>query len=135
MVVRLATRSPAGRPFVTPIWFVLHGRRVVMATSRQSMSARNLEANPEAVLLFEADRREAGASVLRLRGLASVRHTVPSLGVFLRIGLKYYLSAGGLRSELANLHRLGLRQRYYAQSQPAVIEVTPQSVELLPCPR
>jgi hypothetical protein len=72
--------------------------------------------------------------VLRLRGTAVVRRGAPSLGELIRIGLKDYLAPGGLRSELANLERQRVRQRYYGQSQPAVIEVTPYSAELLPRP-
>lgn len=134
MIARLATRSPAGGPFVTPIWFVVVGERVVMATGEQSVSVRNLRVHPEAVLLFEADRGGEAASVLRLRGPAVVRPGFPSVGALIRIGLKYYVAPGGLRCELANLSRQRLRRRYYGQSQPAVIEVTPHSAELLPQP-
>ena len=134
MVARLATRSPAGRPFVTPIWFVVLGERLLLATAEQSVSARNLRAHPEAVLLFQAEREGEAGRVLRLRGPAVVRAGMPSLGSLIRIGLKYYLAPGGLRSELANLARQRLRQRYYGQSRPAVIEVTPHSAELLPRP-
>ena len=56
----------------------------------------------------------------------------PSFGELVRLARKYYL--GGLRVELANLARQRLRQRYYAQSEPAVIEVRPQSAALLPNP-
>jgi hypothetical protein len=56
MIVRLATRSPAGGPFVTPIWFVVAGDRLIMATGAQTVSVRNLRAHPEAVLLLDADR-------------------------------------------------------------------------------
>jgi hypothetical protein len=131
MVTHLATRSPAGHPFVTPIWFVVAGDRIVMATAQQSLSVRNLRAHAEAVLLFGPDRKRPREGVLRLRGPAVVRSTMPSLGELMRIGWKYYLRPGGLRSELANLGRQRLRQRYYAQSLPAVIEVTPRSAEWL----
>jgi hypothetical protein len=134
MVARLATRSPGGRPFVTPIWFVLVGGRLVMGTAEQSLSVRNLRAHPEAVLLFEADRAGARGSVLRLRGPAVVRAGFPSLGCLLRMGLKYYLLPRALRVELAHRARQRLRRRYYAQSRPAVIEVTPRAAELLPRP-
>ena len=134
MIARLATRSPAGGPFVTPIWFVVVGGRLVMATGEQTLSVRNLRAHPEAVLLFEPDRGGRVEGVLRLRGPAVVHARMPSFGELVRIGRKYYLSPGGLRSELANLARQRLRQRYYGQSRPAVIEVTPRAAELLPYP-
>jgi hypothetical protein len=134
MIARLATRSPAGGPFVTPIWFIVVGNRVVMTTGEQTLSVRNLRAHPEAVLLFEADRGGEAEGVLRLRGPAVVRPGFPSLGGLIRIGLKYHVAPGGLRSELANVARQRLRLRYYRQSQPAVIEVTPRSAELLPRP-
>ena len=53
-------------------------------------------------------------------------------GELVRLARKYYL--GGLRVEIANLARQRLRQRYYAQSEPAVIEVRPQSAALLSNP-
>jgi Pyridoxamine 5'-phosphate oxidase len=121
-------------PFVTPIWFVVGGDRVVMATGEQSVSAHNLRVHPEAVLLFEADRGGEAASVLRLRGPAVVRPGFPSIGVLIGIAIKYYVAPGDLRCELANLSRQRLRRRYYAQSQPAVIEMTPYLAELLPRP-
>jgi hypothetical protein len=134
MVARVATRSPAGGAFVTPIWFIVDGGQLVMATSEQSLTARNLRAHPELVLLLEADREGRAGAVLRLRGSGTVRRGFPSLRRLIRIGLKYYVVPGGLWVELANVWRWRLRQRYYAQGRPVVIEVTPVSAELLPGP-
>jgi Pyridoxamine 5'-phosphate oxidase len=130
MITRLATRTPAGHPFVTPIWFVPVGPRIVMGTGEQSVSVRNLRAHPEAVLLFDAP----GVGVLRLRGPAVVRAGLPRPGALLRVILKYYLSPGGLRAELAHLDRRRLRGRYMRQSRPAAIEVTLETAEWLPRP-
>jgi Pyridoxamine 5'-phosphate oxidase len=132
MIVRLATRSVAGSPFVTPIWFVVAGDRLIMATGAQTVSVRNLRAHPEAVLLLDEDRHRRDAGMLWLRGTAIVRPGPPSFGELLRLARKYYL--GGLHVELANLTRQRLRQRYYAQSEPAVIEVSPHLAALLPYP-
>jgi pyridoxamine 5'-phosphate oxidase-like protein len=132
MIVHLATRSAAGGPFVTPIWFVVVGDRLIMATGAQTVSVRNLRAHPEAVLLLDADRHRRDTGMLSLRGWAKVRLGPPSFGELARLAWKYYL--GGLRVELANLARQRLRQRYYAQSEPAVIEVRPQLAALLPYP-
>jgi hypothetical protein len=134
MVARVATRSPAGGAFVTPIWFIADGGQLVMATSEQSLTARNLRAHPELVLLLEADRGGRADAVLRVRGTATVRRGFPSLRRLIRIALKYYLAPGALRVELANAWRWRVRQHYYAQGRPAVIEVTPASAELLPRP-
>ena len=134
MIARLATRSPGGAPFVTPIWFVVIRGRIVMATAEQSLSARNLRAHPEAVLLFAADRDRAIDGVLRLRGPAVVRAGLPSLGCLLRLGLKYYLPPRAVRTELARRAGRDLRRRYYAQARPVVIEVTPRAAEILPRP-
>ena len=98
MIVRLATRSPAGGPFVTPIWFVVAGDRLIMATGAQTVSVRNLRAHPEAVLLLDADRYRRDAGMLSLRGPATVRLAPPSFGELVRLARKYYL--GGLRVEL-----------------------------------
>jgi hypothetical protein len=132
MIARLATRSATGGPFVTPIWFVVAGDRLIMGTGAQTVSVRNLRAQPEAVLLIDADRRDKTAGVLALRGTATVRLGPPSFRELIRMARKYYL--GGFRVELANLTRQKLRQRYYAQSEPAVIEVRPQAAALLPHP-
>jgi hypothetical protein len=129
MIARLATRSPAGAPFVTPLWFVVAGDRLIMATGAQTLTVRNLRAHPEAVLLLDADRHRRDAGMLSLRGIATVRLGPLSFGELVRVARKYFV--GGLRGELANLARQKLRQRYYAQSAPAVIEVRPQSAELL----
>jgi hypothetical protein len=117
---------------VTPIWFVVIGDRLIMGTGAQTVSVRNLRAHPEAVLLIDADRRDKTAGMLSLRGTATVRLGPPSFGELVRMARKYYL--GGLRVELANLARQKLRQRYYAQSAPAVIEVRPHVAALLPYP-
>ena len=132
MIARLATRSTAGGPFVTPIWFVVAGDRLIMATGAQTLSVRNLRSHPEAVLLLDADRHRRDAGMLSLRGTATVRLGPLSFGELVRVARKYFL--GGLRGELANLARQKLRQRYYAQSEPAVIEMRLQSAELLPYP-
>ena len=70
--------------------------------------------------------------MLSLRGTATVRLGPLSFGELVRVTRKYFL--GGLRGELANLGRQHLRHRYYAQSEPAVIEVRPESAEPLPYP-
>ena len=85
MIVRLATRSPAGGPFVTPIWFVVAGDRLIMATGAQTVSVRNLRAHPEAVLLLDADRHRRDAGMLSLRGPATVRLGPPSFGELVRL--------------------------------------------------
>src|SRR5262245_16567789 len=125
MIARIATRSPGIGPFVTPIWFIAEGTQLVMATGEQTVTARNLRFHPELVLLLEADRGSPAGTVLRLRGTGRVRPGFPSLRRLIRIALKYYVAPGGLRGELANAWRWRLRQRYYAQGRPVVIEVTP----------
>ncbi len=57
---------------------------------------------------------------------------LPGWRVLARFALKYYL--GGLASELRHAGRWGLRQRYYAQGRPAVIDFVPESAEWLRAP-
>jgi hypothetical protein len=44
------------------------------------------------------------------------------------------VSPGGLRCELAHWRKWGLRRRYYAQGEPAVIEVEPERADFVARP-
>jgi hypothetical protein len=74
---------------VTPIWFVVVGGRVVIATGAETVTVRHLCFHPEAVLLFEADRGSEAMTVLRLLGPAVIRPAFPSVGVLIRIVLRH----------------------------------------------
>lgn len=133
MITRVAVRAPDGRPFITPYWFVCDRNRICITTGRGALLVRYLDADPHAVLLFEADRDEAAGSILRLAGTARV-HDGIALRLVARAARKYILSPGGLRCELAHLRLLGLRRRFYAQSAPAWIEFTPETASFIPTP-
>lgn len=127
MITRVLVRTPDGRPFITPYWFVADGHRICITTGSRALLARYVDADPRVLLLFEADRDRAPAPLLRITGTARVRHGRPPLPLLVRSVLKYLVSPGGLRHELAHLHLLGLRRRYYAHAAPAWIEVTPET--------
>jgi hypothetical protein len=133
MIARTVARGPDQRPFITPYWFVTDGDRICITTGRAALLARYVAADPRVVLLFEADRHRVTGSILRMTGLARVHDGLP-LRLVLRSTRKYILSLGGLRSELSHLRLLGLRRRYYAQSEPAWIEVTPDTATFVPAP-
>jgi nitroimidazol reductase NimA-like FMN-containing flavoprotein (pyridoxamine 5'-phosphate oxidase superfamily) len=129
MIARVATRSPGGGAFVTPLWFVVAGDRLLATTGAASVSVRNLRADPEVVLLCDADRGPREDRVLRLRGRATLHAGYPGWSALLHFARKYYLSPGGMRCELRHALRWPLRQRYYAQGRATVIEVAPGSAE------
>jgi hypothetical protein len=132
MITRVAVRAPDGRPFLTPYWFVTDDSRICITTGRNALLARYIDTDPRVVLLFEPDRDGAPAEVLRLTGTGRVHAGVPrSLRLLARIAAKYILSPGGLRCEIAHLHLLKLRRRFYAQSEPAWIEVVPETARLI----
>jgi hypothetical protein len=134
MVARVATRSPSGGAFVTPLWFVVDAGLVLASTGAASVTVRNLRACPEVVVLFDADRGPREDRALRLRGLATAHERLPGWRAIARFALKYYLAPGGLRCELAHARRWALRLRYYGQASPAVVAITPQSAEWAPRP-
>ena len=132
MVVELATLSRKAVPSLTPIWFVCDHGRIYMGTGAATLAVRNISARAGVVLLFDAERRGKSDRILRITGHATVRRDTPTLRVLLRMAMKYFLSPGGMRSELAHFRKWGLRRRYYAQGKPAVIEVVPETAEFLP---
>ena len=133
-VARVATRSPTGRPALTPLWFVMLGGHFFMGTGQASLAARNAVANPEVAILLDGEAAGRSEYVLRVRGHAAVHPGVPTWGVLARLALKYYFAPSAARVELAHRSRWRLRQRYYAQGRGAVIEVVPETAELLRLP-
>ena len=132
LVARVATRSPKGRPAMTPLWFLYDRGRLFLATGRDTVAARNAAANPDVVVLLDAEGKGRSDHVLRVRGRAKVHPGAPSLRALALLGRKYYL--GGWRSELGDFRLWRMRTRYYGQAEGAVIEIEPLSAELLPRP-
>jgi hypothetical protein len=133
-VVRIATLSAKRWPLLTPLWFVCRGGRIYMALRADSPAARNATANPEVTLLFAAESDPHSKQVLRIRGRAALRG-IPELRwrLYPLLGLKYYFSPRPLRHYLANLDKLRVRRRYYAErtDEGAFLEVEPTSAELV----
>jgi len=132
MVVQVATLSPKGRPFVTPLWFVVHDGVI---TGPGTWAGKNVTQHPEVSLLFGGEAGEPDR-FLRLRGRAECHHSLPSWGVLLRIAAKYYASPRGLLVELRNAHKWRLRSLYYGQVKGGFghIRVVPKSCEFLTRP-
>jgi PPOX class probable F420-dependent enzyme len=53
----LGTVSPAGRPQVTPVWFLYEDGHIIVNTSQGRVKLRNVEANP-AVTVTVVDRND-----------------------------------------------------------------------------
>jgi hypothetical protein len=130
-VLRLATLSPAGRPALTPLWFVMEGGRLLATTGRATLAARNAAADPRVVLLLDAEAAGRSAHVLRLHGRATVHGALPSWRALARLAWRHYAAPPALRAELAHAGQWSLRRRYYAQSEGATITIEPDRAELL----
>lgn len=132
-VAQIASLSPKGRPFTTPLWFVVENGDLYFATGAGSRIGKNVQANPRVVMLFHAELEHAPARVLRLRGDATLHHGFPSWSVLVRIALKYYLPPKALLTEIRHRHQWPLRQRYYAQAKGGAgyLRVVPTAAEFL----
>jgi hypothetical protein len=133
-VARVATQSRSGRPALTPLWFIFQDGHLFMATGQGSLAARNTVARPEVALLLDGEAAGRSEYVLRVRGRGVVHPGLPTWSLLARIALRYYLAPSAARIELAHAPLWGLRQRYYAEGQGAVIEVVPETAELLQRP-
>jgi len=135
VVMRLATMSGRGHPSLTPIWFVMAGGRLIASTAATSVAARHIVDEPRVTVLLDGEAAGRSEFVLRLRGIAEVHRGLPPLPAMARIGIRYYLSPRGVRSELSHATLWRLRARYYAQADPVWIGVEPTAAELTPQPR
>ncbi len=136
LVAHVASRSAAGRPFVTPLWFTPHAGVLWVTTGFDTRLAKNVERNPEVTLLLWGEARSRAEGPLRLRARATRHPGLPPWPVLLRIALRYYLAPGALASELPNATRWPLRARYYAEvaGGPGHVRLVPLSAELLTRP-
>ncbi|WP_156764275.1 pyridoxamine 5'-phosphate oxidase family protein [Mycobacterium sp. E3247] len=126
-VMLLATRSPKGTPFAVPLWFVAHGGRWYATTSASSWTVRNVQACPQVAVLLGG---EGGSSAARLlvRGRARAVRGVPPPAVLARIAWRYYLQPRFAVDELGHMRLWARRMRYYTQSSPAYVVITPEAV-------
>lgn len=136
LVAHVASRSPAGRPFVTPLWFTPHDGVLWITTGLGTRLARNLAGHSEVILLLWGDRSRDGGELLRLRARATVHSGLPPGPVLLRIAMRYYLAPQALASELRNVTRWSLRARYYAQISGGAghVRVVPIAAEIVSRP-
>jgi hypothetical protein len=136
MIAQVATRSPKGHPFMTPLWFVVDGDLVFITTGAASQTGKNIMQHPEVALLFGGERDGSSDQLLRLRGTATCHRGLPSWRVLLRIAAKYYVSPSALTVELRNAGRWRLRQLYYGQQPGGVgyLRVVPTEAAFLPKP-
>jgi hypothetical protein len=135
MVVEVATVSPKGRPFLTPLWFVVEGDVLYITTGPETRAGRNVAAHPDVTLLFH-DAGESAGRVLRLRGRATCHRGLPGWGVLARVAVKYYVGPRALPVELRNARRWYLRRRYYGRVKGGFghLRVVPGVAEFLPAP-
>lgn len=132
-VVELATVSPRGRPFVTPLWFVVDDG-VLYITTATGRAARNVAAHPAVALLLHGDRDRRRDEVVLLRGTATVHHGFPSWRVLAKIASKYHLRPRAALSELRHAAQWPLRLLYYtyARGGPAHLRIVPTGADFVP---
>jgi len=136
LVAHVASRSAAGRPFVTPLWFTPHAGVLWVTTGLGTRLAKNVGHQPEVTLLLWGERRGRPGEALRLRTRATCHAGLPPWPVLLRIAARYYLAPGALASEIGNVTRWTLRARYYAQVSggPGHVRLVPLDAEVVARP-
>src|SRR5581483_11989911 len=68
MVARIATLSRAGRPSVTPLYFVVLDDHIWLGTVDWTLAARNVRSDQRASILFAVEQEPASHHVLRITG-------------------------------------------------------------------
>lgn len=127
-VMILASCSPRGRPFAVPLWFVHHRGRLYATTSASSWTAHNISVCPEVAVLLGGEKGQ-GTQRLVIRAHVCAVSGTPMASVLARIAWRYYLSPRFAATELGHMRLWGRRLRYYMQSRPAYLIITPQSAD------
>jgi hypothetical protein len=134
MVLRLASLSPKGQPIIRCLWFRIF-------TGEAAPTGRSISVHPDVTVLFDAERGPPSSRLLRVRGRAVYRR---ERGIVVRalLGLarKYFLARPGLRNLLANVGKVPLAVRFYAEpgweargkGLGIIMEVLPEDLEFLP---
>lgn len=138
MVARLATVSSNGRPHVNPLYFVLDGDSICLGTTKGTLAARNVRANPFVQILFE-DERTGGGKTVRISGPATLVDEPALLRQYKRRDArKYFRSPAALWMSITHLRQLFLTSRYLSPAETGsahcLIRVDPQTCEILPAP-
>lgn len=68
----LATVRPDGAPHLVPIWFVWHQNKVYLCTSKNSVKAKNIRANPRVAFALEG-----GDDPVLIEGIAKILGSAP----------------------------------------------------------
>lgn len=126
LVMVLATRSRKGTAFAVPLWFVPHQGRLYATTSASSWTVRNLAATSRVALLLGGEGRDKGNRLL-VQASARAVLAMPPPEVLARIAWRYYLRPRFAAVELSHIGLWSLRMRYYGQSRPAYIVITPHT--------
>ena len=125
-VMILATRSGSGMAFAVPLWFVPHQGRIYTTTAASSWTVRNVAAFAQVAILLGGESKHDTDRLL-VRGRARAVPGMPPAAVLARIAWRYYLHPQFAAVELSHIRLWGRRMRYYAQSKPAHVIITPES--------
>ena len=125
-VMVFATRSRKGTPFAVPLWFVPHRGHLYATTAASSWTIRNLAYCSQAALLLGGEGAHDNGRLL-VRGSARAVPGFPPGAVLAQLAWRYYLHPRFAAVELSHLQLWARRMRYYGQSQPGYVVITPQS--------
>jgi Pyridoxamine 5'-phosphate oxidase len=132
-VMILATRSGSGMAFAVPLWCVAHQGRIYATTAASSWTVRNVAASAQVAILLGGETKHDTGRLL-VRGRARAVPGMPPPVVLARIACRYYLNPKFAAVELSQVRLWGRRMRYYAQSPPAHVIITPQSATACSAP-
>ena len=132
-VVLAGSCSVKGRPFCTPVWFVVDRHAVYLTTGGGSWLGRNVLANPEVTLLFGGEAAGSAGAFVQVRGTATIHEGMVPARLLAALALKYYVPPRAATSELSHLRQWPVRGRYYRQAPGPVgyVRVVPTSARLL----
>jgi pyridoxamine 5'-phosphate oxidase-like protein len=136
MNVRVATLSSRGVPHITPLRFIEGDGVLYVLTRTVTLAARHVRAEPDVVLLFDAER--TAGPVLRMRARASVRDD-PERAAWCerRAARRYLLRPGAIWNILTHPWCLPawIRSRRAARpEETALIAFVPVSAEFVARP-
>ena len=136
MTVRVATLSADGVPHITPLRFIEDNGTLYALTRTVTLVARHVRAEPDVVLLFDAER--TAGPVLRMRARGSVRDDPVRLAWCERQAVRrYFLRPGAIWNLLTHPRSLPAWVRARRTARPeetALIAFVPVSAEFVARP-
>jgi PPOX class probable F420-dependent enzyme len=100
LIANLATFNPDGTVHLVPMWFLLDGDVILLASGRRSQKVRNLERDPRATIMVHDSRPGFEVCGVSLVGRAEIVRGGEAARLVRRVHRKY-VSERGLELRLA----------------------------------